>query len=295
MVEILQAGDAGTILKKGSKGPGVVDVMDRLEAQGFDVEITNYYFQKFNTKLEDAVIYFQQTHLGRDGKPLIVDGVVGPATMWALKHPTGKSQTSNLNPLIPRGIEGDRLKVLKVAVAEHAKGVKERPNGSNRSKEIDKYFPAWWMNKHKAARHLAKGLPWCMYFVSWVFKEALGKYPTGRIEGGCSRFAQKAKEREAWWVEDPLCVWPGDIFMILHPKKPGKPQTGHTGIVLRSNQNVTKINTIEGNCGNRVKCGLREVSDITGFIDPFEGGKNQEGCFVRTLVKTKPVASDGTR
>lgn len=294
--------DVNEILKKGSKGGAVMEVIDLLANQGFYSDTSNFLAAKFNVGVEDAVIYFQQTHLGRDGKPLQVDGIVGPETMWALKHPTGKAQKSNLNPLIPRGITGERLTVLNVAVAEHAKGIRERPNGSNRSKEIDKYFPKWWLDKHGSSRHLAKGLPWCCYFVSWVFKEALGAYPTGRIEGSCSRFAQKAMEHPDQWVSRDAVlestirmIYPGDIFMILHPKKPGKAQTGHTGIVLRVNEEETKINTIEGNCGNRVKCGLRDISDITGFIDPFEVEETLTPGFQKTLLRRKSVKNDGTR
>jgi hypothetical protein len=87
----------------------------------------------------NAVTYFQQTHVGPNGAFLDVDGVVGPDTWWALRNPSGAAQKSGLDPDIPRGLTPLRTRLLEIALAEHAKGVKEIPDGAIWSPEIAKY------------------------------------------------------------------------------------------------------------------------------------------------------------
>jgi hypothetical protein len=266
------------IFQKGSRGPGVFEIKALLSKQGFfDLEPEQFAPESqwyFNVRLEDAIFYFQQTHLGPKGRPLGVDGKVGPDTWWALKHPSGKAQKSHLLPSIPRGIKGERKAVLELAIAEHAKNVREIPNGSNRSKEIDKYIPKWWLDKYGPD---AKGPAWCCFFVMWVFKEATGRYPCGSRTGSCSQLMRQALGEGMWFSSRtassfnpvPNIIRPGDIFIISHPRKPGKPGTGHTGFVLAVNKDQTIIGTDEGNCGNRVKVGRRRVLDLTGIINPY--------------------------
>lgn len=281
-----------------------MQVATTLRQQGFLGEDVDYLRQASgwtdtqipNAAYEDAVIYFQQTHLGPKGKPLAVDGIVGPDTIWALKHPSGKAQKSNLEPKVPRGIWGEREEVLYAALCEHEKGVKERPNGSNRSKEIDKYLPGWWLDKNGSG---VKGPAWCSFCVHWVFKEATGRYPCGSRTGSCSQLMKKAEGLLAWYYSldggySNRFIRPGDIFIISHPKKPGKPKTGHTGFVLRVNKAQTVINTVEGNCGNRVKVGRRNVQDLAGFINPYRSDC-QPTEFSHTLLKAPSVAGAGTR
>jgi hypothetical protein len=208
--------------------------------------------------LTSRLAYFQTTHLGSGGSPLKVTGQLDEDTSWALHKPTGKAQKSNLKPKIPRGLTEDRKAILGLAIGEHAKGVKERPNGSNRSKEIDKYLPGWLRAKLLKNEY---GPPWCAFFVNWVITTRFSKLPWGGYIGSCNRLVKAAQKSSKCDVfSDPEDVAPGDIFVILHGS------TGHTGFVLRKNAQSTKVNTVEGNCGNRVKVGLREVKDITWFI-----------------------------
>ena len=72
-----------------------------------------------------------------------------------------------------------------------------------------------------------------------------------------------------WEPNDGRVSTPGDAFVILH-KDPKKGWcTGHIGFVLQVAKNGKSINTVEGNCGNRVKIGRRELSDpmLRGFIN----------------------------
>jgi len=286
-MQILQKGDTNLVK--------VEKLRDVLEAQGF-YEYSGGKPGTFDAALEDAVIYFQQTHLGPDRKPLDVDGVVGDDTWWALRHPSGKAQKSHLQPKIPRGIHGERAMVLQVAIEEHQKNVREIPNGSNRSKEIDKYLPQWWLDKHGPK---TKGPAWCCFSANWVFHAATERWPCVKRTGSCATMARWAKEQDIWIpVEDLLShkriLRPGDLFVILHPKKPNKPATGHIGLVGSVNKGQTRFGTYEGNCGNRYKAGLRVTGEIAGVINPYKEW-DQPTEFSRVLPKVSPVGRQSTR
>jgi hypothetical protein len=285
-------------LRVGSSGPDVNKLQDILYKQGFLK--TPMISNRFTAGVKDAVIYFQQTHLGPDRLPLTVDGIVGPDTWWALQHPSGKWQRSYVQPHVPEGIVGERAKVLRVAIKEHQKNVREIPNGSNRSKEIDKYFPQWLQDKLKPGE---KGPAWCCFSVHWVFHEGTGRWPCGKLTGSCATMTTWAQElgiyqpayRFTHRDSDRLILRPGDIFVILYPAKPGKPATGHTGLVGAVNEDQTRIGTYEGNCGNRYKAGLRDMGDITGVINPYVKIEDQTCSFERELPEVASVARDGTR
>lgn len=255
---------------------------------------------RFTVKIEDAVIYFQQTHLGPDGGPLAANGIVDADTWWALNNPSGAKQKSNLSPKIPKGIDGTRHIVLQHALTEHAKGVAEKPNGSNRSKDIDTYFPAWLL---RGLSPSDKGPAWCCFFVNAMVTKALnGKRPWGPYLGSCAALWETVQKGEAPGFGEPWVpvtyqqhdrISPGDIFVMLHPKSPGKAQTGHVGFVLRVSKNGAFINTVEGNCGNRVKVGLRDTDTIHGFINLY--GDGARVGFSRSLLPTPATGSDDTR
>jgi peptidoglycan hydrolase-like protein with peptidoglycan-binding domain len=68
-----------------------------LQSQGYFAASVLGHFQE---KTRQAVIYFQQTHRGPDSQPLEVDGKVGDDTWWALYHPSGAPQKSNIPALL---------------------------------------------------------------------------------------------------------------------------------------------------------------------------------------------------
>ena len=270
------------VLRKGIKGHEneIKRLKFLLKQQGF---LENVAGDSFGPQLESKVAYFQQTHLGPTGVPLDVHGVVDMDTWWALMHPAGASQRSYIQTSIPSGLSWDREKVLAVALGQH--GTLEVPNGSNRGPGVDPYLPGWYLKSDK------KGPAWCCFFVSWVTKEALGSYPLGKREGSCWS-AYKAAETLGMWVpnDGSYVPRPGDAFVMLHGGR-----KGHIGFVLRADD--TRINTCEGNCGNRVKIGLRTWSgkdDITGFIN-FYKDQGQPMDFERGIVSARDVGADGTR
>lgn len=279
------------IWKSGDKGAEVVEFKQRLRQQGFwpwDDASPNY-----TDRLAEAVAYFQQTHINEKGEPCGVDGKVGPETLWALKHPTGKSQKSGIpGDNIPGGLSDGRAGLLQIALAEH--GIKEIPNGSNRGLKprggVDKYLPGWQKKPGE------KGPAWCCYFVFWVGKQHFGHYPMGKRQGSCSKTKKIAVDhglfRPARGIYTPV---PGDAFVMLY--KGTNKGKGHIGFVYRVSSDGNEINTVEGNCGNRVKIGKRSLLDssIAGFIDFWNDGKSLAGTFNRGLVEAADVGGAGTR
>jgi len=275
------------VLKLGDQGQYVQLLSDRLRDGGFGPLNTSV----LGADLEAEVVYFQQTHLGPDGSFLNADGTVGPKTWWALLHPTGPAQRSNLpSDRIPIGTPEPGQQILQVALAEQRKGVCELPDGSNHSPDIDKYLPDW------AKIQRPQGPPWCCFFYSWVCKTALGYWPLGLQVGGCLQAISEAQHLGLWTpvplsrniLESGAAVYPGDAFVMNRGKG-----HGHIGFVYRVSPGGTQINTVEGNCGNRVKVGMRDLHDdqIAGFIRSYG---NRQGGFELGLVDAPSLGTDGT-
>jgi hypothetical protein len=204
------------------------------------------------------------THQGPDGGWLDVDGVVGGDTWWALQNAVGDPQRSFLEAGIPEGIEGDRRKILETAVKEH--GVREDKRIPNRGPEVDRYLPPSAVSDPSK-----KGPPWCCFFVSWVTKQALGTFALGERLGSCHTAWNRAVRMGKWEEKDGARPTPGDAFVILHEEPELGWCTGHTGFVLQVARDGGSFNTVEGNCGNRVKIGHRSFLNphLRGFINFF--------------------------
>ncbi len=274
-------------LKDVNKHPKIAVIHELLARSGALKKRS--WSERFTQKTYDAVVYFQQTHLGKDGKSLQVDGRVGNGTMWALRHNKGKAQRSFIKPRIPGGLPENRRAILQVALAEHARPSVERPNGSNRGPVVDKYLqPAWW-------RRNPKGPPWCCLFYSWVVEHALGKFPIGSREASCARAVAKAKKAGLYISnKDGRAIpVPGDAFVLLYRKAGKLTGKGHIGFVLRVSKDGKQINSTEGNCGNRVKVGTRDCSTIAGYIMP--GHDTEPFTFTHGLNRAAKVDAEGTR
>jgi len=78
--------------------------------------------------------------------------------------------------------------------------------------------------------------------------------------GGTATLTTRAKEAGVWRDRDYLPA-PGDLFMMRM-----SPSSGHVGFVAGGY--AGRIETIEGNSGDRVRHGVREIEDerITGFV-----------------------------
>lgn len=252
-------------LSFGARGPQVADLADLLAKRGYPpLPPITAAEPKFGRAIENMVLYFQMTHQGPDGDWLDVDGKVGEGTWWALKHHTGDAQRSFFREGIPDGIEGDRRSVLEAAIREH--GVREDPRRPNRGNDVDKYLP----KKHRAKRS-SKGQPWCCYFVSWVTGQVMETHPLGGTVGSCYGAWARARRRRKrmWEPNDGREPTPGDAFLLFKQDPENGRCPGHIGFVLQVSEDGRWINTVEGNCGNRVKIGKRSLDDrsLRGFIN----------------------------
>jgi peptidoglycan hydrolase-like protein with peptidoglycan-binding domain len=268
----------------GASGAAVQLLAQQLQASGAMPQ--GALPEQYTRELENLVKDFQQTHIGEDGSQLESDGVVGPDTWWALANSSGPLQRSGLLTGVPKGLGPLRTAILETALAEHRKNVVEQPSGSNRGPDVDKYLPDWITAKDE------KGPPWCCFFYSWTVKQALGDWPLGAREGSCGKARERAGARGLWIPKTmpgahPI---PGDAFVMDH----GGGQ-GHIGFVLRVSADGKDINTLEGNCANRVKLSLRSVAqaDLLGFIDNVPS--EQPTDFERGIVTTGRANADSTR
>lgn len=273
------------LLKFGKSGDEVKVLQSLLQSQGY---FSGAVLGNFREKTRQAVIYFQQTHLGRDGKPLEADGEVGDDTWWALYHPSGGPQTSGIPSVPPDGLTPLRAKVLDLAAAEHQAGVREDPDGSNWGDGVVKYLKEGGSGPDF----------WCCFFWSWCVHHATNEYPFGQPMGHVLTTWRQAKAKGWAREKDKYSPVPGDAFVLLYTKAGKLTGSGHIGFVLRVDRktNAGAFNTVEGNCGNRVKVGRREMdqSTLVGFINQYADDE-QPTNWETGLIAADDVAGEGTR
>lgn len=240
-------------LQFGDSGPTVKWLQTRLKEQGaFRGSIGG----NFGSITRNALLYFQSTHLGEDGRPLDVDGLFGPKTLWALLHPSGDEQRSFIDPLIPTGLSASRAKFLRTLAADHRSGqFYEDPDGSNRGPRISAF---------------SRGTYWCCFYQSDAWKRTFGSYPNGTDHGHCLTFWREAKRLGQAIEKDKGDPLPGDFGVILYRNASGNlTGTGHIFALGCVSEGFDRFNTFGGNEGNRLKHGLRNRSEpsIVGWID----------------------------
>lgn len=239
-------------LKLGDCGEDVRVLQSMLQSQGC---FTGAIRGNFGPITHKAVCYFQMTHLGSDGRPLVVDGVVGPDTWWALNHPSGSAQSSGLTSIVPAGLSSHRNRLLKWAADEHAKRVAEVPDGSNWGGRVSYYLQTCGLGP----------APWCSCYVSTGYKDTFGTFPLGAPQPHVQTFMKRAQKAGLFHSKLDYSPIPGDIFIYAYDGG-----AGHTGFVasVDSTTKASRFNSNEGNCGNRVKFGLRNMREesLVGFI-----------------------------
>ncbi len=251
-------------LRKGSKGPKVRQLQQRLTSLGISVAIDG----DFGDKTEAAVKVFQARSDDFSGAPLEIDGVVGRRTWEALFGDTSVPLPSVVQPA-PTA----RSKIARdaLAVAIRQVGVMEEPPGSNRGEQVDAYL--------SSVDESLLGQPWCMAFIYWCFKQAAksGTVAAPRT-AGVIRSWQLAHDDDvkarivpaADAKADPTLVVPGMVFYIDTGGG-----TGHAGFV--SDVVNGRLSTIEGNTtlveGSREGIGVfarsgRRIEQINvGFVE----------------------------
>lgn len=229
---------------------GVGDLQQALVEAGEAIDQIELDKAIFGTSTYMAVRDYQARHVGPDGQALGEDGIVGPATMWALTHPgaSGKSYVVNGWRFDSSSIRAEVRQVLQVAVGEI--GVVEQPDGSNRGARVDQYTTP------------DLGIPWCAAFASWCYARAEHGSPFGRLLSAY-KFSQwgSANGRIVAALDVPQ---PGDVFVILRGDL-----HGHVGLVTSLTDDSSGVMTVEGNSANACRGLIRPRASINLFVRPF--------------------------
>lgn len=207
--------------------------------------------------------------------PLVVDGVLGPKTITAIKEfqqlhnikadgKIGPETIAALFPLDkvppvdkyqvkPWNTQKTALNLRALDILRAQVGIREKSNNSGPA--VDAFL---------ASVGLGPGFSWCMAFVYWGFAQAakeLGTINPLVRTGGCLK---QWNETQSIKTHKPQS---GDIFIM----KIGNDGSGHTGMVL--SVEGENINTVEGNTndngsanGDGVYFRSRKIDRILGFI-----------------------------
>lgn len=218
-------------LKQGDSGQRVREVTQLLVTRGFLANAS----ANFTLPVRRAVEGFQARHLGPNGRPLVVDGAVGPLTLWALQHANNSELVDwpDRLPRIPRGGAAHGRAALRVALNEMQQRAREI-GADNSGAFVRKYLNGV----------LDPPQNWCAAFVSWCFAQTSQGMPYPYSLGARDI---REKFRRRGWAFDARDTRPepGDIVVWWR----GQPQgwQGHIGFVLRLEHGV--LYTVEGNKG----------------------------------------------
>lgn len=243
-------------LKTGDQGPDVRQLTEILARLGLVRDAKTV----FDRDVARAVRAFQTQHVDERGEPLVIDGVVGPMTWWALTHPRRNPASdfpvaSSVGALPPGGSARGRA-ALRVALSEMANGSGES-GGNNRGPDIVRYLNGI----------VDPPADWCAAFVSWCFDQHPSKSPFGYTLGARDLFRRC---RQNGWQYDitQQPAAPGDVVAWTRPGPKG--WEGHVGIVLEQTEGG-HLYTIEGNRGaypsrvNRYAYVVSRMERLLGF------------------------------
>lgn len=226
----------GILFRRGQPAPkGMVQTVQReLVRRGYGpLPISG----RVDAHTESALRLFQAQHVDPAGRPLQVDGVVGPLTWGSLFGAMPAWGGAPPGELAARALE--------MAISQL--GVREAPTGSNHGPEVDQYL---------LSVDIGPGTPdpadraWCQAFVYWCFREAaraLGtNSPLPRTPGVLKHWQKAARipgatrYPSAALLADPALIQPGMLLVLDYGN--GK---GHIGFVERCAGGT--LLTVEGN------------------------------------------------
>jgi peptidoglycan hydrolase-like protein with peptidoglycan-binding domain len=254
------------ILKLGSSGPDVRTLIDDLRRLGFGLPAGNM----FDAVVRRSVEAFQVANLDASGAPLVIDGKVGTNTRWALDAALNGRSPQDLVanvPGLPGGGSASGRAALQVALAELAAGNGE-VGGDNRGPHVTRY-----LNGQAAA-----GSSWCAGFVSYCFRQGLGRNADfGYIVGAQALHNKMRALGNAYAAALSNPPQPGDIiaWRRVDPTNPAQSAwKGHIGIVHSFADGI--LWTVEGNRGpfpSRVKAFRYSWSALVASLsgDRFKG------------------------
>lgn len=241
-------------IRFGDTGPEVSKLGRDLKQLGY---LAGGATSTFDDSLRRAVKAFQVQNVDSLGRPLVVDGVVGPVTAWAITNRLGQVPTpasiSSATPDVPAGGSATARAALAVAIDEMNAGNGE-VGGNNMGPHVERYLNG------------IVGTPndWCAGFVSFCFL-ASGKPMPFKYSVGARDILDQLKAK-GWAVKPdsanpPL---PGDI--IVWWRQAPSSWKGHIGIVHSYDNGI--VRTIEGNKTSNVGSfaySLGAIDKLLGF------------------------------
>jgi peptidoglycan hydrolase-like protein with peptidoglycan-binding domain len=240
------------LLKKGSKGPKVVELQNMLNAAGSQPRLVAD--GDFGNNTLKSVKYFQARHKDQNGSPLTVDGEVGDRTWGALVKANGGTP-----PPPPKPEQGGSVgqRICRIALGEASKGVVE-VGGDNRGKDVYKYQSSTGLG--------GTGWPWCAAFVTWCYEQAGLVLNTSAGFASVYLMEQWARKTGRWKPRVSGYVAPAGSILIF--------TFSHTGIVIsggKSSDATCEGNTSSGNAGSQRNGGgvyrrTRSHSIIKGYV-----------------------------
>jgi len=237
-------------VRKGSKGQAVAAATSALVKLGYLESPTDV----FGVTEAKAVRLFQARNIGPNGRPLTVDGIVGPLTWWSLT--TADQSTAFARSGQPsEGLLVEEMEVLRksgtlpdtallFAYEELMSGAREI-GGNNRGKFVAKY--------HRVSEDkLTNKWAWCAAYTSWCWKQAATQLGVGmpfRYSGGARAIMNGTISRESEWEYhrglDGYTPVRGDLVFWWRDNPSS--WKGHVGIVASCEDGVVRV--IEGNRG----------------------------------------------
>ncbi len=254
----------GRVMRRGCRGADVKLVQTILQREGYfkGTPLGNFF-----SLTEEAVRYFQNTHIGKDGEFLAVDGAVGPNTWWALHNPNGSAQRNFIPTEETAVVESDkRMRFVSTLYKMHKDGIKEIPDGSNYGGDVTLICNSCGFSY---------GIYWCLAALSYAWKETFNSAPLGAMHVHCSTFWNEAVVRDCSFPKLDYEPMPGDIAIYNYKgglKSSGRlAGAGHAAAVVRVDHDGSRFNALEGNVGNRFKHSIRRESEasLVGYVNLF--------------------------
>ena len=229
------------MLKEKDRGPLVMQLQELLVQRGYPVAITGVFDRGTRKQVE----LFQAQHLDQHGQPLVVDGRVGPLTMWSLTHEepaVTQPAAIDFEEEPPPGGSAVGRAALTAAMGEISAGAREI-GGDDRGPFVAKYL---------AAVGLPEGNDWCAAFACWCFDQAAAQTGNAlQFETTPGARALLREFRRLGWSKKPTERYvpePGDL--VFWWRVSVDDWRGHVGLVHQVKDGM--LYTIEGNKSTRV-------------------------------------------
>ncbi len=237
-------------LEQGKHGESVGQIHQLLLERGLDVPQDELNQQMFGPGTDSLVRDFQEQNVDSNGKPLVVDGVVGQQTWLALKRlaPPQISIAPDWHCEV-NVLERPIRDVVHEAVTDL--GRRENPDGSNSGPQIQKFFPPG-----------VRAAPWCAYAVSTWLEAAPGGSPFAYRIGSVAGIVDWGRKRGL--LIDGGDPRPGDLWCALR----GPGQHGHVELIVCVLPSG-KLATVGGNVRNAVRGVTRASRSWTFLVRPL--------------------------